>query len=381
METEIKTLREVADYINGRAFKPSEWGKKGLPIIRIQNLTNSTDVVNYYAGDYEKKHLIKNGDLLLAWSATLDIFIWDEGDALLNQHIFKVIPNEKIIKKNYFYYLIKHILEDIKKKTHGTGMTHITKPKLLEIEVPVPSLPVQEKIVAKLDAFFEKYDEMKKENETVKKQHAEIMQKAISGLMHYARDLPAGWSEKPLGELVKVRKDKIDPKKEKITNYVGFEHIESKKGRVITQIKNPDLKSTKNKFFPGDVVYGKLRPYLNKTFYADFSGAVSTDLIPLIPSEEIEGEYLFYLLLSDRFVSFASANTSGVQLPRTSFQKISKYAIRFPPKSEQKKIVCKLTEIKSKGELIESEIKKMESQLYFLPKSVLVKAFSGELVS
>src|SRR5438045_3202127 len=86
----ISTFGEIADYINGRGFTPSEWSDVGKPIIRIQNLTGSTNTLNRCYLEIEDKYHVKNGDLLISWSATLGAFIYRGEDALLNQHIFKV---------------------------------------------------------------------------------------------------------------------------------------------------------------------------------------------------------------------------------------------------------------------------------------------------
>lgn len=92
-----KTLGDVATYINGRAFKPQEWETSGRPIIRIQNLTNSTQECNRTTKQFEEKYRISDGDLLFAWSASLGAHIWHGEDGWLNQHIFKVIPNESVL--------------------------------------------------------------------------------------------------------------------------------------------------------------------------------------------------------------------------------------------------------------------------------------------
>ena len=97
------TLGDVADYINGRAFKPTEWESTGKPIIRIQNLTNSSTEINRTTGTFEEKYLVRSGDLLFAWSASLGAYIWNGENGWLNQHIFKVIPKEGVSKK-YLYY-------------------------------------------------------------------------------------------------------------------------------------------------------------------------------------------------------------------------------------------------------------------------------------
>ena len=114
----MKTLGTVAEYINGRAFKPSEWEQNGLPIIRIQNLTDSNAKYNYSSVKHEEKYLIKNGDLLFAWSASLGAHIWKNGDAWLNQHIFKVIPKNDIFR-DYFYYYLLQVVSNLYAKAHG----------------------------------------------------------------------------------------------------------------------------------------------------------------------------------------------------------------------------------------------------------------------
>ena len=104
-------LSGVAEYINGFAFKPQDWKSQGKKIIRIQNLTGSSDNFNYTdREDIPAKYIVRRGDLLISWSATIGFYIWDDEEAYLNQHIFKVIPSEKILNK-YLYYLKDKIVE------------------------------------------------------------------------------------------------------------------------------------------------------------------------------------------------------------------------------------------------------------------------------
>ena len=113
-EWEIVTANSVADYYNGYPFKPSQWKKHGIPIIRIQNLTNSSDIINYFDGLLDTRYQINDGDLLLSWSATLNVYIWQGHNAYLNQHIFKVIPR-KNIDKFYLYFSLLNVIYDILK--------------------------------------------------------------------------------------------------------------------------------------------------------------------------------------------------------------------------------------------------------------------------
>lgn len=149
---EWATLGEVAGYLNGRGFKKSEWSKQGRPIIRIQNLTGSGSEYNYYNGELEDRHVVRRGDLLVAWAATLGVHVWDkEHEGALNQHIFKVVP---WIDKNYLRYALEHALVELREKTHGSGMVHITKSKFEKTSIPVPPLDEQRRIVDALDDHF-----------------------------------------------------------------------------------------------------------------------------------------------------------------------------------------------------------------------------------
>ena len=140
------TLGEVGTYINGYAFKPSDWGTRGLPIIRIQNLTNQNIVPNYFDGPYNPKFEVNKGDILIAWSGSLGIHIWQKNRALLNQHIFRVEFNKCDIDKMYFYYAVKHNIHKMLHLTHGATMRHIIKSDFEQIVIPYPSLDVQANI-------------------------------------------------------------------------------------------------------------------------------------------------------------------------------------------------------------------------------------------
>ena len=154
---EMKTLGTVATYINGRAFKPSEWEATGKPIIRIQNLTSESAPYHYSTGAFEEKYIVHNGDLLFAWSASLGAHIWKGRDAWLNQHIFRVVPNVGI-NQDYLYYYLLTVVAELYAKTHGSGMVHITKTPFMNTPIPVPSLSEQGRIVARIEELFSRLD-------------------------------------------------------------------------------------------------------------------------------------------------------------------------------------------------------------------------------
>ena len=141
-----KRLGEIATYVNGYAFKPSDRGTKGLPIVRIQDLTGNSYNLGYYDGIYPEKIEINNGDILISWSGSLGIYIWNRGKALLNQHIFKVVFDKGDVSKQYFVFAVQYKLQEMMAKTHGATMKHIVKKDFDNTLIPFPTPEIQREI-------------------------------------------------------------------------------------------------------------------------------------------------------------------------------------------------------------------------------------------
>lgn len=147
-------LGDIATYINGYAFKPEDRGKVGLPIIRIQDLTGNSYDLGFYDGIYPQKIEINDGDVLISWSASLGVYIWNRGKALLNQHIFKVEFDKTDIDKQYFVFAVRYKLKEMERKTHGATMKHIVKKDFDATEIPYPPYEEQVEIATNLDKIF-----------------------------------------------------------------------------------------------------------------------------------------------------------------------------------------------------------------------------------
>lgn len=144
---------DLASYVNGRAFKPDDWGDVGLPIIRIAQISNRNAETNFYDGEVEDRHLINDGDLIFSWSATLAVIMWDRGPAVLNQHLFKVTPVDGV-DKDWLRYCLEWSIPRLADEAHGTTMKHIKKGTLSSQTTPVP--PLNEQI--EIAEFFRSID-------------------------------------------------------------------------------------------------------------------------------------------------------------------------------------------------------------------------------
>ena len=181
-----------------------------------------------------------------------------------------------------------------------------------------------------------------------------------------------------LNEVAKIDRDGVVP--QQISDgslYVGLEHIESG-GRLINvgTVSNGDLASTKFRFGPRHILYGKLRPYLAKIALPDFTGVCSTDILPLLPSDRLDRTYLAYFLRQPRMVEYASSRSEGANLPRLSPKALADFQIPLPPLPEQRRIGA----ILDQAEELRQKRRRSIQLLDGLPQALFAKTF-GDVAS
>ena len=137
---EKKSIANLGTYLNGFAFKPSDWQETGKPIIKIKEMGNgiSTDTPRNNGERVPEKYLIKSGDLLFSWSATLMVIVWTGEDGWLNQHIFKVMPAQGV-GREFLLQSISRTIAEFSNLTTGSTMKHIQRNKLEQVFVNTPT--------------------------------------------------------------------------------------------------------------------------------------------------------------------------------------------------------------------------------------------------
>ena len=152
-------VRNCTELFNGRAFKPSDWTVMGLPIVRIQNLNDEKAPFNYYDKSVEEDVHLYGGELLFAWSGTpgtsFGAHIWRNQEAVLNQHIFKLLFDETALFKPYYMYALNQRVGSLIKAAHGSaGLQHVTRGVFESTLIPLPPFAEQIRIVEKLNVLF-----------------------------------------------------------------------------------------------------------------------------------------------------------------------------------------------------------------------------------
>lgn len=196
---------------------------------------------------------------------------------------------------------------------------------------------------------------------------------------------PSSWLSLQLGEVIDYgQTEKVEP--DNISSEIWvleLEDIERDTSRILQRLTFAERpsKSTKNSFSPGDVLYGKLRPYLNKVIYADTSGVCSTEIIPLKPNLAVNSRYLFHWTRHPEFLAYTSQVSHGVNMPRLGTEAGRQAPFILAPINEQRRIADKLDRVLARVDAANEHLSRVAPLIKRFRQSVLSAATSGQLTS
>jgi type I restriction enzyme S subunit len=202
---ERRKLTELAEYLNGYAFAPDDWGAEGLPIIRIEQLKNPNAPADFYAGKLPEKNIIEDGDLIFSWSASLFLRIWKNGRAALNQHLFKVVEKPGV-NREFLKSFIEFYLPELTKASHGSTMQHITRKELEKFSAQFPiDETEQEKIadvIAALDRAIEQTEALIAKQQRIKTGlMQDLLTKGVDAHGNIRSEAAHAFKDSPLGRI------------------------------------------------------------------------------------------------------------------------------------------------------------------------------------
>jgi type I restriction enzyme, S subunit len=184
---------------------------------------------------------------------------------------------------------------------------------------------------------------------------------------------------KPIGELLTPRREKAIPAQHPDLPYIGLEHVEAHTTKLLGSVPATEMKSTANRFCTGDVLYSRLRPYLNKVWHADRDGLCSSEFIVLPGNDSVDANFLRYRLNSTDFVSFANSLNAGDR-PRVDFDQISSFCIIPFSLPEQRRIVAEIEKQLTRLEAGVAALRRVQANLKRYRAAVLKAACEGRLV-
>ncbi|RDD60595.1 restriction endonuclease subunit S [Ferruginivarius sediminum] len=193
-----------------------------------------------------------------------------------------------------------------------------------------------------------------------------------------AQELPAGWARATIGELVQPRKEKVTPSQSPSLPFIGMEDVESHSMRLLATRSFGAMRSAASRFYPGDILYGRLRPYLNKVVSPNFEGVCSAEFIVLPTPAGLDPRFVGLRLNAPDFVHFASHKVGGDR-PRIDFNEFQEFPINLPPLSEQRRIVEKIQALLSDIANGVESLDAVDRKLASYRQSLLHAAFTGEM--
>lgn len=205
----------------------------------------------------------------------------------------------------------------------------------------------------------------------------ERLQQALVPAEEQPYEVPENWVWVRLGAVCYASKEKSNDFSNEI-KYIGLEHLEKDKG-IVGFSSADKVKSTKNAFQEGQILYGRLRPYLNKHDIASFSGVCSTDILVLEASVLVANVLVDKFFNLPFFIEYVVANSKGINLPRVSEKTILNTTFPLPPLSEQQRIVERIEELFAKLDEAKERLQEVADSFAVRKAAILHKAFTGEL--
>lgn len=288
-----------------------------------------------------------------------------------------------------FYQLCSSpISKRVNALSKGSTFKEISLEELRKVQIPIAPLEEQTKIASMLSAWDKAIETVEKLIENSREQKKALMQQLLSGRIRFPGCVEK-WCRHLFSELALLQKNKHDPKSAKrILECVELEHIEQGTARLLGSTKTDPSMSTKSYFESGDVLFGKLRPYLKKYWLADRRGVCSTEIWVFRGNRElIIPEYLFQCVQADHFIESAGVS-SGTHMPRADWRVVKDISLKIPGLSEQKKIAAILSAadyeicaLLRKRDLLKREKESLMQQLLAGKKRVSYESLHCELLS
>lgn len=376
-----------------------------------QGGTPSTDVIEYWNGNYP---FITGADVTVLYVSNARSFLTEKGlDSGKTQKCEKgdllivsrtrvgrigiaaitlgISQDVSVLKMNgnydakYLAMFLNSISKGLEEACQGATIKGLTRGYIENISIPIPPTPSDQDIIASdLESRMAHVEKMRVAALCQKEAIAAMQGAILREVFPYEEgdELPEGWKWEELGNLFTIEKQQINPFDESFYSlrFIGMENIESNTRKFIPNGNTEESgDSTCLLFDNKHVLYGKLRPYLNKVYLPDKKGRCSTELIPLIPKNGFSRSFITSVLQSEIVVNNAVKHSTGGRMPRADMEKLKKLKVPIPSNyNDQLAITAelerKLSELEKARQTAQRQIEAIEA----LPGAILREVFDFE---
>lgn len=386
-----KKLGEICDFIFGYSFPASLFNKEssGLSVIKTGDIKNNF-CENFYDGNYDKRYIVKPKDILIGLSGTIISGCWQGKIALLNQRVVKLDNFSSGIDKNFVFYVLPVTLKEFEQTLWKAAVKNVLKHHLENLEIPLPPLPKQKRIVYVLDAIQEAVRGQEKVLEKTKELKGSLMHKFFREGTQGEKlkkteigKMPESWKVKELKEVVE-KSVQVNPKEwpNKRIKYIDVSSISSKFLKIVDfkeyYGKNVPSRARK-KIKINDIIFATVRPSLRRLALVpiEFDGEICSTAFCVIRTnnKKVDPIFLFNYVTSNDFINRVTSLQAGANYPAVSDKQIFRQKIPVTSLKEQRKIAEILQTVDQKIE-VEQKKKTLYEELF---RAMLNKLMNGEI--
>lgn len=359
-----KTLKQDSGFAFPKHFQGNK-NTTDIPFYKVSDMNHTTNMIkmvhseNYIDGDTLRNEIkgrtFPKGAIIfpkvgMALHTNKKRMLSEE--AVCDNNIMAIwSENEDVLLNKYLFYFMCNcvILSDYASNTNPPAM-NINR--LSEIKIPIPSLEVQQKIVAEIEGLELQESEAKKQKEALKVSISSIIKDSFITADKVKR----------LGSLASYSTEKVSCVNLSADSYIGVDNmLQNMEGKIASQFTPSS--GTATAYSVGDILLSNIRPYLRKIWLADNGGGASGDVLVLkVNKEVICSKYLFHQLATDEFFDYEMQHVKGVKMPRADKTRILNYPIYVAPVSEQKEVLAKLEQIESEIIAQDARLEELKAQ-------------------
>lgn len=395
MEWHFSKVKHLGQYVNGYPFKPDDWGDFGKPILRIQNLTDTTASVNRCSRELPKRYLVTHGDLIISWSASLGVYRWDGEDSWLNQHSFKVIL-EPTIEVSFFYWLATWFMHELDVQAHGSTMQHLTQDAFGKFLVPIPPVFVQRAIADYLDWETGRIDLLVAAKQRLldilaEKRRALITRAVTRGLdpnapmrdsgIPWVGEIPKHWKVKRAKYLFRQSALPVGDNDEMVTCFRDGQ-VTLRRNRRETGFTNGEIEFGYQGIRNGQLVLHSMDAFAGAIGVSDSDGKCTPEYIICDPTgSDVANPYYGSLLRTMALNGFVLAICPAVRqrAPRIRFNDFAEVYLPVPPLPEQRAIAAYIAEQTARLDALRDAAQRSIDLLKERRAALIAAAVTGQL--
>lgn len=370
----IVKLGDMLEVQNGYAFNSKQFDADGdMPLIRIRDLKNATNTETCYTGEYDDKYLVQSGDLLIGMDGEFRCYEWHGVTALLNQRVCRLQNFHADLDQGYLLYAINSELKKIEDVTGFTTVKHLSSNTIKQIELTIPPLAEQQRIVAKLDATFAEIDIAISKERLKEIENEKLKAKILSNfLYHKDRD------QFKLNEICLIKNGgtpntKIESYWDGDITWLTPKDMGKLDGKFVNdserKISNHGINNSSAKLIPSESIILSCRAPIGHVFINKIEMSFNQGCKGLITNDKVNVEYLYYFLLSSK--KLLNDLGTGTTFKEISSKVLGSIEIALPPLHKQEEAIAKLDAAFLEIEHIEQCIERRKQNYAALKAAIL----------